>query len=509
MKFFQLILIFVMVPGAVFSQDLHVHYDAYQDSLHYEFQGKVVSRPLLRKGGKIILHVTNYNDYLYELEVKTSEESYQVPSAGLGSMLLGGANSGTFDQLQGLLGTGGSVGNMFKSTSGGQGPLGMAGEDQDRAVSAQAKEQLRKFKEVMKEVAEIEEEISEVDNALQRELEEKKHYAFMQGEVFRLKTNTTLAPNMIRSLTEEYLEKLLDLKPGRELDLDDLIKQSDGQRAFGDKLDRQEINIGHLEGKMTEAEGIVLLLNTLNLPAGEQKNVNNSFEALTAKTSQLNEQLQAFRAVVPSLQDRELAALTSLRYLYEEVKAHSFSKRVTIDADADLTTLDIRLVPRDSFAGNLSAKSFAPVKVASYGGLKINASLGISFGSLFERPENYLVRDGQIFGDELDAFSPIITSFVHFYRQSKNDVSLAGTMGLGLGLGGEGGTGLQNYFFGPSLIIGKGQRVTLTSGLMGAKVDRLAQGLEVGDPYNETIVPLKSVYELGFFFGLSFNVLGN
>ena len=101
-----------------------------------------------------------------------------------------------------------------------------------------------------------------------------------------------------------------------------------------------------------------------------------------------------------------------------------------------------------------------------------------------------------------------VAPFFHFYAQSKGQVSLGGAFGLGISIGGE-TAGLQTYFFGPSVIMGKGQRIVFSTGLMGGKVDRLAQGYQVGDAYDEVIVPTKSIYELGYFLGVSFNLIGN
>ena len=66
-----------------------------------------------------------------------------------------------------------------------------------------------------------------------------------------------------------------------------------------------------------------------------------------------------------------------------------------------------------------------------------------------------------------------------------------------------------HFLLGPSLIFGQSERIALSAGLMGGRTDRLGQGYQVGDSLisEAGTVPLRSVYELGFFVGLSFNVL--
>jgi hypothetical protein len=165
-------------------------------------------------------------------------------------------------------------------------------------------------------------------------------------------------------------------------------------------------------------------------------------------------------------------------------------------------------VPIDSAGDqNLKPLKLDPIHVSVYGGLKINASIGISFASYFERPQSYFVREGRIRADDLDPFTPVITSFVHFYPQGRRQVALGGTFGLGIGIGGE-GSGLQNYMLGPSLILGRGQRIVFSGGLMTGKVNRLGKGYQVGDAYDGTELPDKSIYEMGAFFGISFNLFG-
>jgi hypothetical protein len=142
--------------------------------------------------------------------------------------------------------------------------------------------------------------------------------------------------------------------------------------------------------------------------------------------------------------------------------------------------------------------------------MKINVSIGISFSGYFKQPQSYYLQDTIIRSENADAFLPIITSFFHFYPQSAGNVSIGGNFGIGIPLtNSENGQSLS-FFLGPSFIIGKGQRIVLSTGVMGGKVQQLAQGLEVGDkllPFSP--VPTKSAYELGYFLGVSFNISGS
>jgi hypothetical protein len=190
------------------------------------------------------------------------------------------------------------------------------------------------------------------------------------------------------------------------------------------------------------------------------------------------------------------------------MKKHRFAKTIHLRPEKDLAQIELSLVPLDT-AGlpELTTRNLNPIRVAIYGGLKINTSIGISFISFFDRPQTYFVREGRILGDDLDPFSPVVTTFVHFYPEGKRQTVVGGTFGLGIGIGGE-GSGLQNYMLGPSLIMGRGQRIVFSAGLMAGKVTRLGKGFQVGAPYDSPELPTKSIYELGGFLGISFNLLG-
>jgi len=151
----------------------------------------------------------------------------------------------------------------------------------------------------------------------------------------------------------------------------------------------------------------------------------------------------------------------------------------------------------------------APIKIPVYGGIKINASVGVNFGQYFNKPQTYFLKDSTIVGEDGDSFLPFITSFVHFYPQGRKSVSVGGSLGIGIPLSGaESGFQSTTFFLGPSLFFGTGERLVVNFGLMGGKVNRLSRGYEVGDDFvgDESFIPLQSLYELGLFAGFSFNI---
>jgi hypothetical protein len=173
--------------------------------------------------------------------------------------------------------------------------------------------------------------------------------------------------------------------------------------------------------------------------------------------------------------------------------------------------MQLKLSPIDSLERKgIKTIELTPVVVNVFGGMRVRASVGLNFGQFFSRPQTFFIRDSVLQSSNKDAFVPVMTSFVHFYAPSPRAVSIAGTFGVGFPLGG--GENLQaiSFFLGSSLLFGKGERIVLNAGIMGGKKEQLSQGYKIGDAYGlESIeAPTTSVYALGYYLGVSFNLAG-
>jgi hypothetical protein len=182
-----------------------------------------------------------------------------------------------------------------------------------------------------------------------------------------------------------------------------------------------------------------------------------------------------------------------------------------LDAEDDYTSISIKLIPHDSLGKlkMLTTIEMPTLKVPVYGGLKINTSVGLTFGKFMNPQNNYFVKDSLIVAQPKGKFTPILTSFFHFYAQSRNDITLGGSFGIGLPLSSENGQQSASFFLGPSLILGKGDRIVLSAGIMGGRTEKLDRGFQVGDSFKSDIdiVPTYSAYDIGFYFGLTFNLI--
>ena len=145
-------------------------------------------------------------------------------------------------------------------------------------------------------------------------------------------------------------------------------------------------------------------------------------------------------------------------------------------------------------------------------GLRLDFSIGVS-GSLFDDKYNIELdfdRDGNqvVRKYNTDIFTP---AFIGFFNASKRAAGYwSYGLSLGLGIGAENGTiNFDNFFIGPSVIIGRYERIVVTGGLAFKNLPTLKQSFEFDDIVNNEYV-LDNVanfdYRNGYFISVTYNL---
>ena len=498
---------FVNFPALLEAQDLHIFYDVSLDSIYYVRSGRAVQQPHLKHKEEAVLHVINYNDYLYDLKLSTETEDYSIPSSGTASLFSLGNNSTALSQLGNLAGGLSGTGFGLQGTNLAEGADGMV---ETSKLSNETRQLVRSFTQSLNKMKETEEKLQELAEYLEQDIQAQQLNGMVLQEVQRLQKHPSLSPAKIKKLALGYMKPVLRFDREEELEVSDLLERSNTGAMIQQSVQQYEEQSSQLDAELQALSATSQLLMAVPaIPADDKKALAATYRAAEQRVQSYGERALRMKQELAGAKDLTLAELVDIGYLYEEMKEHRFEKQFLVRPETDLTTLKLKLQPIDSSGvAGVRTRSLKPIALETYGGLKVNASLGISFVGYFDRPQDYFLRDSVIVGDDQDAFLPIISSFFHFYPQSKRQVSVGGTFGLGIGIGGD-AAGLQNYFFGPSLILGREQRVVFSTGLMGGRVERLGEGYAVGDVYEAGgILPTKSVYELGYFLGISFNLLG-
>lgn len=516
----------LLCAAAVIAQDLHVYYNLQTQGLRYVIDSQQVSRPFVRKGSNVILHIENYNNYLYDVVIQQENQEVRLPASVSPTSLStlfptlnkNAANLFTASGDRGLDNF--SLSGVGTSKEGeGRGP---ASYDASLGISRTQFQSLTQavenFNQTLEKMQMISTEINDTRKDVQSLVEAHQINAFILQEIERIKLDPALKPEQIKRMSHAYMTKALNLsdQSNGELNLDSLLRKGNTRAQLVNILEKvkekhddfreQKAQLNTLKASLTDQFSENLLLNSQYVQPAVQ-----SYDQALNQENEITTLENNILQLVTDIPEVDVLKLASLWREYEALQANTFTKDYRTLADADNIVFNIRLTPNDSGVSNKApAIQIAPIEVPVAGGFKVNASIGLAFGQLFKRPQSYFVRDSFIRAEDKDSFFPIVASFFHFYSQSKNTVSFGGNFGIGLPITGDSGQS-ASFFLGPSLLIGRDNRLVLNAGLMGTRVERLAQGFQLGDSFPSRVnnVPTKNVYEMGYFLGLSFNVIGS
>lgn len=505
---------FFLVVGLstqVFSQDLHIFYDSQNEDIRYEIDGKAISNPKVKSGNNVFLHVENYNNYIYRVRVKANKSAINSSIAGNGnnlfSSLFSGGGMPSFDLLS-------ISGNQEKD------PISFFGGDDDNMgfASAQSNNAFQalqmEINNTLFDIKSSEIEIINTGKSIQSEIEARNLYGVVAGEIDKLKRNPELKPQQIKYLADEYLRKIFKVNSVEEVDLEYVLERSDLNTIMAkhhvdlvknkNNYEKELSKLDKLESKVHGFIGDVD--NKLILEQSIKDIRKNGSKVINAT----NNDLEKVEKVMETESTNEVVTLTNLRYEYEAIMGNDFSYTYRMPANGDQITMDVFFQNIEEASNTEGEIHKTKIEVPVSGGIKIDASVGLSFSVFMDDLEDYYLRNDQILADKKDDLQPLLTSYIHFYKQSMGNTSFGGSLGIGFPISGGGTLSSVSFLFGPSLIIGRNNRIVMTAGAMTGQVERLAQGYQVGDSFisEADLVPTKKLYELGYFFGITYKLGG-
>ncbi len=504
------------------AQDLHIHYNVFRDSVSYVQKGKVTDKPTVRKGSAVLLHIENYNNYLYDVSVEVEKEEIPVASSSPSGLMSQIGGSGAMplnflfkggDQMLGAF-------KFFPSLTGsdlreGSGFATSNEEAQRQIQVARLKKLEADFGAAKDQVIKLDSELKTIQEQVQQKIAAQRIQTFALEEVNSIRYNARLEPSQIKRMSGEYMDRIFAEKDPNKIDLNQVLKIADEQTELPKTIQEYRKKADKYANNTVACDLLMAEFRQFDFPESNLDEFSSAAASFveTAKSKNLSIQDNAamLEEKMHDIKMLDPKTLSELRTTYIELNNNSFSKTYRHTADGENLQMKLKLTPIDSLQHQgVKTLSLTPVSVNVYGGMRVRASVGLNFGQYFNRPQSYFVRDSVLQSGNMDAFVPIMTSFVHFYAPSHHSVSLAGSFGIGFPLGG--GENLQSisFFLGPSLLFGKGERIVLNAGIMGGRAERLAQGYKVGDRYlsDSNLAPTTSVYELGYYLGVSFNLSG-
>lgn len=493
------------------AQDLHVFYDAHTKELTYQRNGISIEKPKVKKGESIVFRLHNFNNFLYSAKVESNAEQIQLAGTPLSLINTELVGNGGSQGIKGLLPFNFSAATGINETK--DISFDGYGYGSDVEMSSNLKQMKSSLDFALQEMRSAEKQLKFVDEDVDDYLTSKAVNKIIIQELNNLKTNPRLQPMQIKKLSLEYLEKIFNKTPSKELSLDEIIKNADSKQLIKGLINEHnkaaaKYNSGKSQltsvaekFKMYEDDEDV---QTLKKTTTKLLAISVNSEMIIEKNKKRLEELYAHE------EKKDLQELVALRYEYEAIANNDFAEVIRIPAEGDLLNIKIKLIPKNGLNGgnNLESIVHPEIKIPVYGGIKINTSMGISFGKFLDQPNTFFIQDSIVGSQPKDKFTPLITSFLHFYPQSRGQVSFGGSFGIGIPINGENALSSISFLLGPSMIIGKSESIVISAGIMGSKIEKLAKGFQIGDRVaNDALaLPMYSSYELGYYIGLSFNL---
>ncbi len=224
--------------------------------------------------------------------------------------------------------------------------------------------------------------------------------------------------------------------------------------------------------------------------------------------------LQRLMADLNNSTGKSLQNLDELRSLYTILEASNFEQTYDYELSADKVNIELKFVQSD-FSNDIDNDDTSTtlktrnIKMFSKGGFKINTSVAMTLNNFGNNSNDYFIDESGVIGaDNNDFFVPNLSTMINFYPFIGENFNIGGSFGLSIPISGNNNISGVNFLLGPSLFFGSKSRLALSGGVAYGPVQRLTNGLEVGDSTNFTSVDnfTKNVYDFGYYFGISFSL---
>jgi len=505
-----LFLIFCSVRASGQAQELNIFYNLYNDEVRYEQDGAAITEPKLHKGDVIVLHLTEFNSYLYAIKLEVSQDQYDNGTTGVDASLMSNMMGGAVP----IPGFGGATGTGTTSNlldipilTINDSPITLTSLFGGRGSAAL-------LKELETTTADVSDLLDEMDKKAEK-LNSLRHTALVSEMATQyldvLKLNPQLRPTFIKNMCRDYYQAVFQTDPTREIQLNDVLAMKDGASQFHSLIsDLTGLNT-NLGKKVKTLDALTRQFRSANVEeTTAYSNYSKQLVGFLGKSKDLNEQLAATLGNdQQGLHFPTALELSNLQLGLAEVLSNDFTYHSRIQVTGDRVDIKINVekleVEENKEREVLKSRQ---LHFEAKGGLKITGSVGLNFSQYLDPAQKYSINNGLIVGEDDGAFTPTVTSFIHFYSYSGKTVSLGGSFGIGFPLTGTNDNQSLQFFFGPSVIFGTSQRMILNFGLSGGRVNRLSRGFKVGDEFDVNLgdIPTSSPYDFGLFVGASFNL---
>lgn len=225
----------------------------------------------------------------------------------------------------------------------------------------------------------------------------------------------------------------------------------------------------------------------------------------TAKTIKFKEELIEFEKMANQV--KRIINLLEKDETYEYISS-------PVQPKNDLASFEVEIIAKNKDVEVNNSRKFKHTEFVMRG-TRIDFSIGLA-GSYFGNTNVYEIYtvDGQnkIGLKSTNLTVPSLITMISMTNRSSKYVAFGGSAGLGLDVN-NGKIQMSNFFIGPTLILGKYDRIMFTPGLALRNVGKLKNGFEIEktilDQTSDISTVLSDYYKLGFFVALTYNLTKN
>lgn len=184
--------------------------------------------------------------------------------------------------------------------------------------------------------------------------------------------------------------------------------------------------------------------------------------------------------------------------------------------NVDIIKLDVSIDPREKGVAYITRKEKFSTIIKTYGGIRFDVSAGLMFNFNLNNRSYYYDSSGfnsdtvKIYEKkENNTYLPFIGSQLNVYwnKPWKNPLSPGLSIGVSTNM-----TDLR-YYLGLCLVMGNKDRIVLSGGLVGGKVEVLSGQYDLDKPYKFSNLPDKpeteAAFRIGSYLSLTYNLTSN
>ncbi|MDY2588337.1 hypothetical protein [Winogradskyella aquimaris] len=462
-----LFVLILVTSGITTAQERYrITYDYATEKVNYLLLDKnsnivdTLSNPKLKRNSLVELKLKNVNPFAVQVQTDVKEENLIASGQGFNfSSLLGGINSFTGNQID--LNTSALPDTeVFKSEAGTRG-------------SAAATSNFEDLNNTITNISALK--TTFLSNLLNPNLDKE-----------------TIMKNLVETADAEQDVRLPSAKDNFYVYL------SKVEKSIKDSRSQLENNINTMSNSID-----MEIENNKDLTRGELVSRNIAVADLQRLMSKLNQ------STTQSLQ-----SLDELRSLYTVLEASNFEQTYDYELSADKVNVELKFV-QSEFSNSIdndnepTTLKTRNITMLSKGGFKINTSIAMTLNNFGSNSKDYFIDENSVIGaDENDFFVPNLSTMINFYPFMGENFNIGGSFGLSIPISGNDNVNGINFLFGPSMFFGSKSRLSLSGGLAYGPVQKLTNGLEVGDTTSFGSVDnfTKNVYDFGYYFGISFSL---